>query len=258
MTASGALRTSGALWSSHGRGEPITLVVHGLGATKGEARIPASGLAGTRVVVTLPGHGDAADAPASYWNYERIAEDVLAVADEVGATRAVGVSLGAGVLTTLAAQRPDRFEKCALLLPAASDRSRDVRSASVLGDLAEAARDARGDDGVRLRALVAEGLPEGVAVGDYVDQRAEALARLGDALRTMAGQRPVADVSALASAVTRVLVVGAVGDPLHPSEVAERLAGAFADARLELLPSPAPMLTHRGDLRRLLTGFLDG
>lgn len=255
MRASGALRKSGALWSSHGRGEPTTLVVHGLGATKGEARIPASGLAGTRVVVTLPGHGEAADATASYWNYERIAEDVLGIADEVGATRAVGVSLGAGALTTLAAQRPERFERCALLLPAASDRSRDARSTSALGDLAEAVR---GDDEARLRALVAEGLPEGVAVGDYVDQRTEALFRLGDALRVMPGQRPISDVAALASVVTRVLVVGAVGDPLHPSEVAEELGGAFADARLELLPSPAPMLTHRSDLRRLLAGFLDG
>lgn len=256
MTASGELRTSGALWSSRGRGEPITLVVHGLGATRGEARIPASGLAGTRVVVTLPGHGDAADAAASYWNYERIAEDVLAIADEVGATRAIGVSLGAGALTRVLAQRPDRFDRCALLLPAASDRSRDASSTSALGDLAEAVR--AGDDGARLRALVAGGLPEGVGVGDYVEQRAEALSRLGDALSVMPGQRPIADLAALGSAVTRVLVVGAVGDPLHPSEVAEELAGALADARLELLASPAPMLTHRSELRRLLTGFFDG
>lgn len=232
--------------------------MHGLGATRGEARIPASGLAGTRVVVSLPGHGDAVDAAASYWSYERIAEDVLAIADEVGATRAVGVSLGAGALTRVLAQHPDRFDKCALLLPAASDRSRDASSTSGLGDLAEAVRDAPGDDGVRLRALVAGGLPEGVGVGDYVEQRAQALSRLGDALSVLPGQRPIADLAALGSAVTRVLVVGAADDPLHPSEVAEELAGAFADARLELLPSPAPMLTHRSELRRLLTGFLDG
>lgn len=232
--------------------------MHGLGATRGEARIPASGLAGTRVVVTLPGHGDAVDAAASYWDYERIAEDVLAIADEVGATRAVGVSLGAGALTRVLAQHPNRFDRCALLLPAASDRSRDASSTSGLGDLADAVRDAPGDDGARLRALVAGGLPEGVGVGDYVEQRAEALSRLGDALSVLPGQRPIADLAALGSAVTRVLVVGAVDDPLHPSEVAEELAGAFADARLELLSSPAPMLTHRSELRRLLTGFLDG
>jgi len=44
---------------SYGSGSPVTLVAHGLGATAGEARIPASGLPGTRVVVTLPSHADA-------------------------------------------------------------------------------------------------------------------------------------------------------------------------------------------------------
>jgi 3-oxoadipate enol-lactonase len=84
---------------AYGSGTPVTLIVPGLAATPGEARIPASGLAGTRVVLTLPSHGDEPDAPAGYWRYDRIAADVLAVADEVGATGALGVSLGAGALT---------------------------------------------------------------------------------------------------------------------------------------------------------------
>lgn len=48
---------------SFGSGAPVTLVGHGLGATPGEARLPTSGLPGTKVVVTLPSHGDAPDAP---------------------------------------------------------------------------------------------------------------------------------------------------------------------------------------------------
>ncbi|MBQ6641819.1 MAG: alpha/beta hydrolase, partial [Saccharopolyspora sp.] len=97
---------SGARWNSYGRGSPVTLVAHGLGATEGEARIPASGLPGTRVVLTLPSHGNAPDAPEGYWRYGTIAEDVRSVADAVGATRAVGVSLGTGALTRIVAERP--------------------------------------------------------------------------------------------------------------------------------------------------------
>ncbi|MDA3627466.1 alpha/beta hydrolase [Saccharopolyspora sp. WRP15-2] len=240
-------------WATHGRGGPVTLVVHGLGATEGEARIPASGLPGTRVVVMLPGHGEAPDAPSGYWNYSSIAADVLAVADEVGATRAVGVSMGSGALTRIAAEHPDRFERLALLLPAALDRPRSIAANWSFERLADAVA---AGDGAQLRKLVAEDLPPGAELGDYVEQRAHALLRLEDALRELPEQAPLADASALSSANSDVLVVGATDDPLHPAEVAKSVAAAFARARLEIFPSPAPMLTHRRELRRLLVDFL--
>ncbi|RCW46925.1 alpha/beta hydrolase family protein [Halopolyspora algeriensis] len=248
---------SGAVWKARGSGTPVTLVVHGLGATEGEARIPASGVRGTRVVVTLPGHGDAAEAPPGYWDYGRVAEDVLAIADEVRATRAIGVSLGAGALTRAAARDPHRFERLALLLPAALDRSRDESAREPFVRLAEAVDAATSDGGARLRALVADDLPSGTEVGNYVEDRAAALMRLGDALRTLPEQCPLADAASLAEVTSDVLVVGATGDELHPAEVAEDVAGAFPRARLELLPSAAPMLTHRHELRRLVTGLLN-
>lgn len=257
MTTTSGTRTSGALWTAHGRGEPVTLVVHGLGATPGEARIPASGLRGTRVVVTLPGHGAADDAPPGYWTYERVASDMCAIADEVGATQAVGVSLGAGALTRIVAESPQRFDRLALLLPASLDEPRDPASVEVFEQLAQAVDSADDDDGARLRSLVGDGLPVGADVGDYVTARAQTLLRLRDALRTVPYQPPLADRQALAAVTAAALVVGAVADPLHPADVAEDLARALPDARLEPLNSAAPMLTHRTELRGLLTGLLN-
>lgn len=257
-----------AQWRGYGTGTPVTLVVHGLGATEGEARIPASGLRGTRVVVTLPGHGSAPDPPDGYWTYQRIAEDVLTIADEVGARQAAGVSLGAGALTRIAAEHPDRFDRLALLLPAALDQQRDagaLRRFDQLADAVEAAgrdggeshaRGDRRDSAAALRELVAAEVPEGTDVGDYAAQRAAALLRLREALRAVPGQRPVASTSALAAASAEVLVVGATADVLHPPEVAAATARAFRHARLELLDSAAPMLTHRRALRSLLVDFL--
>lgn len=243
-----------ARWTTHGRGDPVTLVVHGLGATEGEARLPASGLPGTRVVLTLPGHGSAPDAPAGYWNYGAIAADVLEVAREVGATRAIGTSLGAGALTRIAAEHPGLFDRIALLLPAALDSPREAAATRTYERLATAV--AAGDGGERLRELLAEDVPAGVDVGDYVERRAEALLRLEPALRDLPGEVPVPDASKLAEVTADVLVIGATEDPLHPAEVAEATAKALPRSRLEVLPSRAPVLTHRKELRALLTGLL--
>ncbi|RRO13098.1 alpha/beta hydrolase [Saccharopolyspora rhizosphaerae] len=243
-----------ARWRVLGSGTPVTLVVHGLGATEGEARIPASGLRGTRVVVTLPGHGSAPDAPDGYWNYGSVAADVLAVADEVEATQAVGVSLGAGALTRIAAEHPDRFQRLALLLPAALDRPREPAAAHAYERLAAAV--AAEDGGASLHEALAAEVPAGVEVGDHLEQRAHALSRLSDALHELPEQVPVHDASRLAEATAQVVVIGATHDPMHPATVAKATAAAFRGARLELLDSQAPMLTHRKVLRDLLTDFL--
>jgi 3-oxoadipate enol-lactonase len=243
---------SGLRWRGYGSGDPVTLVAPGLGATPGEARIPASGLPGTRVVVTLPGHGDASAAKPGYWRYPTVAADLCRVAERTGASRAVGVSLGAGALTRLVADQPGAFDRLALLLPAALDRRSPV-AADTYRRLAGAVEAAEVD---RLRALVAADLPRGVDVGDYVRQRADALLRLGDALRELSERAPLPGPGPLAAVDAPVLVLGAVGDPIHPKDAAGATAAAFPRGRLELLDSAAPLLTHRARVRALLVDFL--
>lgn len=214
---------------SYGRGTPVTLVAHGLGATPGEARIPASGLPGTRVVVTLPSHGDAPDAPPGYWNYPRIAADLASVE----ADHAVGVSLGAGALVRLLADQPSRFRRVALLLPAVLDQPREAWSLDQLMDLAQ-------------------------GPADYLAARREALSRLAGAASELPGQVAVDDASVLSRVTVPVLVIGAVGDPLHSSEVASATADAFPKGELVLIDSPAPLLTHRAEVRTRLVDFFAG
>lgn len=243
---------SGLRWQGHGSGAPVTLVAPGLGATPGEARIPASGLSGTRVVATFPSHGDAPDAPADYWTYPTISADLELVADEVGATRAVGVSMGAGGLTALLTRRPDRFDRVALLLPAALDKPRATPAMWAFEQLADAVE--AGDlDG--LRKLVAAEVPAGIAVGEHISSRVDALLRLGGALRTLPEQVPTNDAALLQRVSAAALVIGAVGDPMHPEQVARDVAAALPNGRLELIDSPAPLLTHRREVRSLLVDF---
>ncbi|HUQ57459.1 alpha/beta hydrolase [Lentzea sp.] len=214
---------------SYGSGSPVTLVAHGLGATAGEARVPASGLPGTRVVVTLPSHADAPDAPPGYWDYGRIAADL----SSVPADQAVGVSLGAGALVRLLSLEPDRFRRVALLLPAVLDQPRQSFTLQQLSDLT-------------------------VGPPAYVAERRAALGRLEAAASQLPGQVAVPDASVLASVSVPVLVIGAVGDPLHPGDVAEATAAAFPAGELWLIDSPSPMITHRGAIRHRLVSFLGG
>ena len=214
---------------SYGSGSPVTLVAHGLGATPGEARIPASGLPGTRVVVTLPSHGDAPDAPEGYWDYGRIAADL----GTVPADHAVGVSLGAGALVRLMSLEPDRFQRVALLLPAVLDQPRQPITLQQLSDLT-------------------------VGPPIYVAERRAALKRLKAAAEQLPGQVAVPDASALAAVSTPVLVIGAVGDPLHPEDVAKATAAAFPGGELWLIDSPSPMITHRAEIRHRLVSFFAG
>ncbi len=227
---------SGLRWQAYGSGEPTTLIVHGLGATVGEARIPASGLPGTRVVVTLPSHSGAADAPDGYWTYPRVAQDLWAVARVVGATRAIGVSLGAGALVSLLATRPDAFERVALLLPATLDQPRPRQTVDDLVDAVE--------------------LPDGVEAGDYLRARTAAFRRLGAAVAALPGQVAVADPSVLGRVTAPVLVVAASGDPLHPEPVAKATASAFPSSTFEVFPSRTPLVTHRRELRALLVDLV--
>ncbi|MGB8650376.1 MAG: alpha/beta fold hydrolase, partial [Mycobacteriales bacterium] len=90
-------RLGGVSFVALGEGDPVTVFAHGLGGSISETRPLATRVDGTRVLLDFRGHGDS-DLLVRGWDYDTLADDLLAVADAVGATRAVGLSLGAGAL----------------------------------------------------------------------------------------------------------------------------------------------------------------
>ncbi len=84
------------------------------------------------------------------------------------------------------------------------------------------------------------------------------MGRLEAAAEQLPGQVAVSDASVLAAVSIPVLVVGSVGDPLHPEDVAQETAAAFPHGSLWLVDSPAPMITHRAELRHRLVEFFAG
>ena len=61
----------------------------------------------------------------------------------------------------------------------------------------------------------------------------------------------------LARVTARTLVIGAMGDDLHPVAVAERLAAVLPGAELEVYDRPAVLWTARSRLRERISGFLN-
>jgi pimeloyl-ACP methyl ester carboxylesterase len=243
-----------------GRGEPVTVFAHGLGGTIDETRPFGSGVRGSRVFLHFRGHG-ASSAPEAPWTYHGVAAELLAVAAHTGATRGLGVSLGAGALLRSAAAHPDRFERLVLVLPATLDRPRHDAAVARMRQMA-ACVESRDVDGLAemLRLEQPEGARDRPDVAVWSRKHARRLMDtvVARALRELPDQAPLEDRSALTGVRAPVLVVGQRGDDAHPAAVAEQLAEGLPSARLAMFDAGGVLWKHRRALRELIAAFLNG
>ncbi|GAB1643345.1 alpha/beta hydrolase [Krasilnikovia sp. MM14-A1259] len=257
-----------------GAGDPVTVFAHGLAGDIAGTRPLGSAVAGRRVFFQQRGHGRS-DTPPGPWSFADLAADLAAVADLSGATRAVGVSMGAAALCRLLAQQPDRFARVVLFLPAPLDgtrppaaRARLERLLAALGDPGDAAalrvgHQAAGVGDAALAEAVGSELPLVIRATPpgraYVRQRVEQLRRDGLApeLGTLWPAPAVPDERALRAFEGRALVLGCTGDEVHPAAVAERVAACLPGAELHVYDHPAVLWTHRQDLRERISTFLN-
>lgn len=243
-----------------GRGRPHTVLAHGLTGTIGTTRPYATKVAGARTFFHFRGHGDSA-APPAPWGYADLAAELWAVADAVGADRALGISMGAGALVSGLARDPRRFERVVLVIPASLDRPREgafLRSFENLADALEAG------DVERVTALLVLEQPPAVrresSVLDWCRDRAGELLATGPglvtALRTVPHHVPLRDREALAEVTCPVLVLAQEGDELHTVEVARELAEALPRGILKVMGPGGIMWEHRRETRELVGQFL--
>jgi 3-oxoadipate enol-lactonase len=242
-----------------GLGNPVTVFAHGLGNGIPETRPLGSGVAGRRVFFQFRGHGRSA-APAGRWTYADLARDLRAIADLSGATRAVGVSLGAGALCRLLADHPDRFERVVLFLPAVLDTPRPVAARERLDALLQAIDAA---DAAEVANVLAQDIPSSMrnnpAAWSFLRQRMETL--MGDGLApglaSLPEQVAVNNREALRGVRVPALVIGSVGDDLHPAAIAEEIAGLLPESTLHIYEKPGVLWTQRADVRDRIATFLN-
>jgi len=242
-----------------GVGDPVTVFAHGLGNGIAETRPLGSSVAGRRVFFQFRGHGRSS-APDGEWTYEDLARDLRAMADLSGATRALGVSLGAGALCRLLTDHPDRFDRVVLFLPAVLDKPRAEAARARLEALLAAIDES---DAAGVADVLAQEIPPGMrnnpAAWSFLRQRMDML--MGDGLApglaSLPAQVAVPDTAALAAVTAPVLVIGSQGDDLHPASVAEELAGTMPNASLHIYDKPGILWTNRADLRERIGTFLN-
>lgn len=251
---------NGALeYLTTGSGTPGTVFAHGLTGSIQTTRPFGSGVAGSRTFVQFRGHGESAlDEP---WTYAALADELAAVADHVGATQALGVSMGAGALCSLLAAAPLRFGRVVFVLPAVLDRPRTDRALDRMVAMAQCVDDR---DVERLTALLIQAEPASAraqpAVRLWCRRQAVEMAgtAIARALRALPTAVPLADRRVLAAVTAPALVVAQEGDPAHPVGVAEQLADQLPDAQLEVMAPGGLLWRHRGAMRELIGGFLSG
>nr|WP_106127637.1 alpha/beta hydrolase [Pseudosporangium ferrugineum] len=242
-----------------GVGDPVTVFAHGLAGDLAGTRPLGSAVAGRRVFFHFRGHGRS-DAPPGPWSFADLALDLRAVADHAGATRALGVSMGAAALCRLLADDPARFDRVVCYLPAPLDGVRPRAAEARLDRLLAAVES--GEAAAVAEAVEPE-LPPSVrntpAGWSFLRQRVEQLLRDGLApeLATLWRAPAVAEVEALRAYRGRALVIGCQGDDLHPVAWAERLAGLLPGALLHVYDRPAVLWTRRGELRERISSFLN-
>ncbi len=220
-----------------GDGRPVTVFAHGLGGSTTEARPLARRVEGTRVLLDFRGHGDSA-ALEDGWDYDLLATDLMAIADATGATRAVGLSLGAGALLRLVESSPDRFQKLAFVLPAAIDGTRRDGATLRLEALGEAIDrcDARAAAAVLLADLPADVRSRRGVPALVLRRATQLVSRPTPAPRY--DDRPLRDRRALSRITAPALVISQGADLLHPAALAAELAA--------LLPAGHLMALQRG------------
>jgi pimeloyl-ACP methyl ester carboxylesterase len=238
-----------------GEGGPVTVFAHGLGGSVAETRPLATRVEGTRVLFDFPGHGDSVDLQNG-WDYDLLADALLAVADAYGATQAVGLSMGAGALLRALSRDAARFDKLAFVLPAAIDDTRrdgaterlqilgdaivngdaDAAAEFLLGELPASVRERRGIE-VLVRRRAAQVVAKPAPAPSYDD-------------------RPLHDRSLFSVLHAPTLVVGQEADALHPLDLALELHSLLPSADLAVYPQAGVFWTAAREAQEALARHL--
>jgi 3-oxoadipate enol-lactonase len=244
-----------------GTGDPVTVFAHGLTNSCMELAAFTPFAPGTKVRFCFRGHGHSSTPDPGHFRFADFARDLDAVATAYDATNAVGTSLGAGALTHLLGERPDRFERLVFLFPAALDASMHDhssfdRTADLLESLPkdEAIEAVFRESGRAANYDVNPGLRE-FDLLLWQDMNPVGVAR---AIREVVRDVAIDDREKLRAVSAPALVISREGDALHPAELGRVLVELMPNAELIMLASEEELLAQIPVLVQQVSAFLGG
>jgi pimeloyl-ACP methyl ester carboxylesterase len=244
-----------------GEGPPIVFA-HGLTGNRHASRDQLAPLADRYRIVIYDQRGHCDSTPviqSALYDVHRMAEDMTAVMDALGIARAVvgGDSMGAATTMTFALKHPERVESLLLSAPAFGDRPN--LETKRLKDMGRAITRLGMEEFLKRAAIRQRDelgwSPEVVA---YVGRNyaSHDPASLAVALGTVPDWLTFADLSVVASLTQPACVVAWENDPLHPIELARRIAVLMPRARLETIASQAALFADPPLAGRVYGSFL--
>lgn len=241
-----------------GEGEPVMVLAHGLTNSCRELAMLTGFVPGTKVRFCFRGHGHSSS-PLSGYRFADFARDVRAVADAYGATVAVGTSLGAGAISNLVSDDPDRFEKLIFLLPAGLDvpfqyKDRLLETAALIEgrDPREAMEAILSDPG-RVARYVAMPWMRDLDEQMLADLNTEGIPR---AIREVIEDWPLRDRNDMAKVKAPTLFICRRGDVIHPAEIGEILSDIMPNAELIMFEDGDEMVAAIPSLIARVVEFL--
>jgi 3-oxoadipate enol-lactonase len=242
-----------------GAGEPVTVFAHGLTNSCNELAMFTPMLRGMTVRFCFRGHGHSGVPEPGSYRFADFAGDLETVADAFGASRAVGTSLGAGAITHLLGERPDRFERIVFLLPAALDvplafHDNFDRTASMLETLTkEHALEAILNDPERRATYERAPMLRDFDLFLWQDMNPQGVAR---AVREVVRDVAISDRELLRKVTAPVLLICREGDSIHPAELGRVLAEVLPNAELVMLRSEEELIAAIPKLVGRVSSFL--
>lgn len=215
-----------------GEGPPLVMMHGGLADHRAIWR-SVSGLADRCRVICPDVRGNGRSHWAGPLDWRRLSEDLAALLDAIGATRAVvgGVSGGSGVAIRFALDHPGRVAGLILGLPhfPGGDIGQTDHQRSELAALSDLARRAP-LEGMQVMSPAYAGLPEGAREGALAMMASFDPASFAATAAFLAsGVQPMASAAEL-SRLTMPVLIQPGNDPMHPAEVSASYARAVPHA----------------------------
>ncbi len=240
---------------------PWLVFAHGLTGNRHSSRRQLAPLADRYRIAIYDQRGHGESTPVTdeaLYDLDRMAGDMLAVMAALEIDRAIvgGESMGAATTLRFARRWPERVRGLLLTAPALSDAPNPAaQGVAEMGD--EILR--LGIDGFLRNSaerLRQQGAPPGVIATIAEMHRSHDPESLATACRTCI-RWLTDDIVQAGTLLAPACVIGWPNDPLHPFALAQRLAAALPDARLETLPSLSALFAEPGEVGRIYGRFLD-
>ena len=240
-----------------GEGEPVTVLAHGLTNNRNELAAFTPFVPGTKVRFDFRGHGRSSAPLPGHFRFEDFAGDVDAIATHVGATVAVGTSLGAGALGNLVCRVPDRFERMVWLLPAGLDVPFPL--AGRYHDLARSFEGLSPEE--MLERVVGSAETLDTPWGWQLERLSWEHGDPGGLARAIHGiiqDFPIPDRELLRRVEIPTLVMTLAGDEIHPAELGEIVVDLMPNAQLMAFESRRALFDDLPNILMRVSTFIAG